>query len=129
MSRLIEQVVIFKASPHEVYEALMDSSKHAAFTRSEAEISREVGGQYCAYAGYICGSNLELVPDQKIVQSWHAMDWPEDHYSVVTFILAPVAEGTRLSFTHANLPEGTEEEFDAGWIENYWEPLKTFLER
>jgi hypothetical protein len=39
-----------------------------------AEISREVGGAYSAYSGYITGQNLELLPDQKIVQSWRAVD-------------------------------------------------------
>jgi uncharacterized protein YndB with AHSA1/START domain len=32
MFKPIHQTVTFKASPHEVYEALMDSKKHAAFT-------------------------------------------------------------------------------------------------
>ena len=128
MSRAIEQTVFFKTSPHEVYEALMDSSRHTAFTGSEAEISREVGGLYRAYAGYISGKNLELIPNQKIVQTWQAMGWPEDHFSVVTFIFTPVADGTRLDFTHSDLPEGTEDEFEQGWIDNYWEPLKTFFE-
>lgn len=129
MSNLIEQTIILKASPHDVYEALMDSNKHAAFTNSEAQISRIVGGDYMAYAGYIVGKNLELVPDQKIVQSWRAMDWPEDHFSIVTFLLTPVTEGTQLYFTHTNVPEGTEAEYTQGWVENYWEPMKAFLEK
>jgi activator of HSP90 ATPase len=127
MSDLIEQTVLFEASPHEVYEALMDSAMHAAFTNSPAEISREVGGDYMAYGGYISGRNLELVPDRKIVQSWRAMDWPEDVFSVVTFLLTEQDGGTRLDFTHANVPAGTQEEFGQGWIDNYWEPLKAFL--
>ncbi|MCX6081011.1 MAG: SRPBCC family protein [Chloroflexi bacterium] len=128
MSNLIEQMVIFKASPHEVYEALMDSGKHSAFTKSVALISAEMGAEYSAYDGYITGKNLELVPDAKIVQSWRAVDWPEDHFSVVTFLFTPVGAGTRLDFTQTNLPPGTEEEFIQGWIDNYWEPMKVFLE-
>lgn len=123
MSKLIEQIVLFKASANDVYEALMDSAKHAAFTNSEAQISREVGGEYLAYAGYISGKNLELVPDQKIVQSWRANDWPEDQISVVTFLLSPFEGGTQLYFTHANVPDGTEEEFTQGWIDNYWDNI------
>jgi activator of HSP90 ATPase len=129
MAKLIEQTVMFKVSPHEVYEALMDSGLHAAFTNSEAEISREVGGAYKTYGGYISGKNLELLPNQKIIQSWRADDWPEDYYSVVTFLLRADGGGTRLDFSHANVPEGTEEEFTQGWIENYWEPLKAYFEK
>ena len=129
MSRLIEQIVTFKASPHAVYEALMDSDKHAAFTNNDAHISREVGGEYTSYTGYITGKNLELVPDQKIIQTWRAVDWLEGHYSQVTFVLTPLASGTQLHFTHADLPDGTEAEFTQGWIDNYWEPLKVYLEK
>ena len=114
MSTPIHQSVIFNVPPHEVYEALMDSKKHAAFTGSRARISREVGGEYMAYDGYITGRNVELVPDQKIVQDWRAVDWPEDVYSRITFELTPAPEGTRLDFTHEDLPEGTEEEFTQG---------------
>jgi activator of HSP90 ATPase len=106
MSKPIHQTVTFQASPHDVYEALMDSKKHAAFSGSPAQISREVGGEYMAYDWYITGTNLELVPDRKIVQTWRAVDWPEDKFSTITFELSPVAGGTRLDFTHVDVPEG-----------------------
>ncbi len=129
MSRVITQTVIFKASPHQVYEALMDSKKHAAFTGGTVRISREAGGEIMAYDDYITGKNIELVADEKIVQAWRAVDWPEGYFSTVTFLLAPIPEGTRLDFTHADVPEGTEAEFEQGWIDNYWEPMKAFLEK
>jgi uncharacterized protein YndB with AHSA1/START domain len=128
MSKTIQQTVIFGVSPHAVYEALMDSKRHAAFTGGAAEISREVGGAYSAYDGYITGRNIELVADRKIVQSWRAVDWEQDVLSTVTFELTPVPEGTRLDFTHADVPEGTEAEFAQGWIDNYWEPMQAYLE-
>jgi activator of HSP90 ATPase len=129
MSRIINQTVIFKALPHDVYEALMDSKKHAAFTGAKASISREVGGTITAYDDYIVGKNIELIPDRKIVQDWRAVDWQEGYFSRITFEFTPVPEGTRLDFIHAALPENTEEEFTQGWIENYWEPMKTYLEK
>lgn len=128
MSRLIRQTVTFKATPHEVYEALMDSRKHAQFTGAEASISRKVGGQISAYDGYITGANLELVPDQKIVQAWHAADWPEGHVSRVTFQLTPAKDGARLTFTHSGVPAEQHESIRQGWIDNYWTPLKAMLE-
>jgi activator of HSP90 ATPase len=129
MSQPIHQTVEFSVGPHEVYEALMDSRKHAHFTGNPARISRQVGEEFMAYDGYITGRNLELTPDRKIVQEWHASDWPEDVFSQVTFELTPIPEGTRLEFTHEKLPAGTEEEFKQGWIENYWEPMKKMLEK
>jgi activator of HSP90 ATPase len=129
MSKPIKQTVTFKATPHEVYEALMDSAKHAAFSGGAAKISRAVGGEYMAYDGYITGKNIELVPDKKIVQSWRAVDWDEGYFSTITFEFTPVQEGTRLDFTHVDVPDGTEAEFTQGWIDNYWEPMKCFLEK
>jgi len=129
MTPTIKQTVIFKATPHEVYEALMDSKKHAAFSGGKASISHTVGGKISAYDNYIAGKNIELVPDKKIVQDWCAVDWPEGYFSRVMFKFTAIPEGTRLDFTHANVPEGTEEEFKQGWIDNYWEPMKRYLER
>jgi activator of HSP90 ATPase len=129
VSKIIHQTATFKASPHEVYEALMDSKKHAAFSGGKAKISRVVGGAIMAYDDYIAGKNLELVPDKKIVQDWRAVDWEEGFFSRVVFELTAIPEGTRLDFTHTDLPEGTEEEFTQGWIDNYWEPMKKYLEK
>jgi len=123
MSRTIQQTVIFKASPHEVYEALMDETIHAHFTASAASIGRAVGETFLAYDGYITGKNIELIPDQKIVQEWRAVDWKPGLTSTVTFELSPLPEGTQLDFSHSGLPEGTEDEFTQGWIDNYWEPM------
>jgi activator of HSP90 ATPase len=129
MSRTINQTVIFKVAPHEIYEALMDSKIHAAFTGSKARISRSVGGRMMAYDNYIAGKNVELVPDKKIVQLWRAVDWPEGYFSRITFEFTAIPEGTRLVFCHAGVPEGTEDEFTQGWIDHYWDPMKVFLEK
>lgn len=67
--KTIRQSVTFRASPHQVYEALMDSRKHAQFTGGKASISRQVGGKFSTYDGYAEGVHLELVPDEKIVQT------------------------------------------------------------
>ena len=124
MSKPIHQTVEFTVSPHEVYEALMSSKKHAEFTSSAARISRKVNGKYTAYDGYITGRNLELIPDQKIVQEWRAVDWQPEQTSQVTFELTAIPSGTRLDFTHTGLPEGSEAEFTQGWIDNYWTPMQ-----
>ena len=45
-TKTIEKSILIKASPHEVYEAFMDSKKHFKFTESKAKISREIGGKF-----------------------------------------------------------------------------------
>jgi activator of HSP90 ATPase len=128
-TKTIRQFATFKASPHEVYEALMASRKHSKFTGSKASISRKVGGKFTAYDGYIEGINRELVPDQKIVQSWRGSDWPEGHYSTATFALKRIGNGTRLTFTQTDVPEDQYEPISQGWRDYYWTPMKEMLEK
>ncbi len=127
--KTIKQSVTIKASPHDVYEALMDSKKHAKFTGGKASISREVGGKFTAFDGYSEGVNLELVPDKKIVQSWRAEDWPEGHYSKATFALKEVPGGTELTFTQTGVPEEFMNDIAQGWQDYYWAPMKEMLEK
>ena len=128
-TKTIRETVTLKASPHDVYEVLMDSKKHARFTGGKASISREVGGKFSAFDGYAEGVNLELVPDKKIVQTWRAEDWPEGHYSRVTFSLNKVEGGTRLTFTQSGVPEEQHEDVSQGWQDYYWAPMKDMLEK
>ena len=122
--------MIFHAGRHEVYEALMDSAKHAQFTGAEASISREVGGSFTAYDGMLSGTNVELIPDQKIVQSWRAADehWPDGHYSQVTFALEEIDGGTRLSFLQTGVPAACYDGISQGWHDYYWTSMKELLE-
>ena len=69
-TKTIRQSVIYKASPHEVYEAVMDPKKHSEFAGSVVQMSHNIGSEFSVYGGDIQGVNLELVPDQNIVQSW-----------------------------------------------------------
>ena len=126
-TKTIRQSVTFKTSPHEVYEALMDSRKHSEFTGSKVQISRKIGSEFRVYSGDIQGVNLELVPDQKIVQSWRYSDWPEGHYSKATFSLREVPGGTRLTFTQTGVPEEFYDDIKQGWHDYYWEPIKEML--
>ena len=127
-TRTIRQTITLDASPHDVYEMLMDEKKHARFTGGAAEISREVGGAFVTNSGYSTGTNKELVQDTKIVQSWRASDWPADQYSTLTITLSPVASKTKLSFVQTGVPEDQYEEIGQGWYDYYWDPLRKSLE-
>jgi activator of HSP90 ATPase len=128
-TKTIEQSVTIHASAHDIYEAYMDSDKHYAFTGDDADISREVGGRFTAYSGYIEGENLELVPDKKIVQSWRGSDWPKGHYSRVSILLEETGGVTTIIFTQTGVPEEFYNSTARGWREYYWVPLKEMLEK
>ncbi len=129
MGKNIRQTVTFNAAPHEVYEILMDQKKHAELVGSTAKISRQVGGKFVIYGGEIDGTNLELVPDRKIVQTWRYSDWPKGHYSTVTFAFEAVDKGTRLTFTQTDVPDDKYEDIKQGWKDYYWQPMKEMLKQ
>jgi activator of HSP90 ATPase len=126
----IEQSILIKASPHEVYEVFMDSKKHSKFTESRAKISREEGGKFTVFEGDLEGMNLELIQDKKIVQSWRSNEegWPKNHYSTITIELESDENGTILKFNQTGVPLTSYESVKEGWNEYYWEPMKNMLE-
>jgi len=127
-TKTIRQTAIFKASLHEVYEALMDSKKHSEFSGEDAKMSRKVGGKISAYSGYVDGKNLKLVADKKIVQKWRGSDWPERHYSIATFEMKKIPGGTKLTFVQTDVPEEFCKDISDGWKEHYWEKMKRMFE-
>jgi activator of HSP90 ATPase len=124
----IHQEVDFAASPQRVYEALLDAKQFAAFSGRPAEINRETGGAFSLFGGHIIGRNLELVPNQRIVQAWRVVTWPEGAYSIARFELKAQGSGTRLVLDHIGFPEGLHDHLAEGWESNYWALLKKHLQ-
>ena len=123
----IHQELDFSASPQRIYEALLDSKQFIAFSGRAAEINRAVGGAFSLFKGHIIGRNLELVPNQRIVQAWRVVTWPEGAYSIARFELKEQGTGTHLVFDHIGFPEGSHDHLAEGWEENYWSLLKKYF--
>ncbi len=79
------------------------------------------------FGGQIVGRNIELVPNQRIVQAWRPTHWDPGIYSIVEFVLKPQAPGTIVALDHKGFPEGEFDHLESGWHAHYWEPLKKFL--
>lgn len=126
-SIVIHQEIDLNASPQKVYDALLDSKKFTEFSGRAAEINREVGGAFSLFKGHIIGRNLELVPDQRIVQGWRVVTWPEGAYSITRFELKPHGSGTHIVLDHIGFPEGLHDHLAQGWEENYWSLLKKYF--
>lgn len=128
-SQSIQQSITFDASPEAVYDLIMDAKKHAAFTGSKVVMSSKVNGKFTMFDGYCHGYNMELIEGKKIVQAWYFAEdgWPDDHYSICTFLFEKKGNKTKLTFTQTNIPEHKVEALKKGWKEFYWEPMKAFL--
>jgi activator of HSP90 ATPase len=127
MCRPVHHEVEFAAPPKEVYDAYLDSARHARITGQSARMSRAVGGKFTAGDGYITGYNLDLEAPQRIVQAWRASEWPEGAFSVLSLELRAKGKGTRLVVDHVGIPEKFRDGVDKGWYEFYWEPMRKYF--
>jgi activator of HSP90 ATPase len=126
-SIVIHQEIDLNASPQKVYEALLDSKQFTQFSGRAAEINRELGGAFSLFKGHIIGRNIELVPNQRIVQGWRVVTWPEGAYSIARFELKTQGTGTHIVFDHIGFPQGLHDHLAQGWDENYWSLLKKYF--
>jgi activator of HSP90 ATPase len=135
----IHQEAVFTASRKRVYEALIDAKQFDKVIQlsgamqsmhlpdKPAEISREVGGAFALFGGYITGRHVELVPNERIVQAWRTGGWAPGVYSIAKFELVEQGSGTRIVFDHTGFPKGEAEVLASGWKAHYWEPLGKLL--
>ena len=123
-TKTLQQTIRFEASPREVYDMLMNSKKHRSLSGEPAKISQKVGGKFTAWGSHITGFNLALIPGKKIVQAWRATGWWPDHYSIATYDLEKIGDGTKLKFTQIGVPPNRYSGHYRGWIETYWTPMK-----
>src|SRR6267154_3231539 len=136
----IHQEPVFKASRKRVYEALTDAKQFdkviqlsAAVKSGQAkapnppESSREACGAFALFGGYIFGRQLELVPNERIVQAWRVGSWDPGIFSIARFELVEQGSGTKIVFDHTGFPKGDGEHLAQGWKMNYWEPMEKFL--
>ena len=114
----IHQERLFRASRNRLYDALTDARQFAKIVQlsgamqsmpagtTAAEINREVGGSFSIFGGHIVGLQLELVPNQRIVQAWRVVDWKPGDYSIAKFDLSEQGEQTRVVFDHKGISAG-----------------------
>ena len=86
-----------------------------------------MGGAFSLFGGYVTGRQLELMPDERIVQAWRAGSWGPGLYSIARFELKEEGSGTKIIFDHRGFPDGTAQHLAEGWHGNYWEPLAKYL--
>jgi activator of HSP90 ATPase len=135
----IHQQAAFKASRKRVYEALTDTAlfdkviqlsgvmQSMRLGSRPTDISREEGGAFLLFGGYITGRHIELVPNKRIVQAWRTGGWAPGVYSIAKFELVEQGSGTRIVFDHTGFPKGQAESLASGWKAHYWEPLEKLL--
>ena len=123
----INQVVEFKAPASKVYGVLVNAELFEEVTGAPAQIDPKVGGAISLFGGMIEGKNLELNDGRLVKQSWRPKNWPADQSSEVRFELSEKNGVTTLTFQHSGFPAEHAEHLASGWVERYWNPMKSYF--
>jgi len=139
-AEFIHQELVFRANAKRVYEALTDPTQFEKVIRLSAavqsgmalgkeptQISRKAGGPFTLFRGHIVGRQIELVPNERIVQAWRVATWNPGVYSIAKFELTEKGSSTKLVLDHVGFPDGQGQHLAEGWKANYWEPLEKYL--
>ncbi len=128
-TKTIKQTVAFPTTPEKLYSLFFDSKKLTEMHGAKTSMTRRAKGKFTAFGGYCHGYNISLVENKKIEQAWLFKEegWPEDHYSICTFVFKPSPKGTKLTFTQKGVPESKYESIATGWKTYYWYPILQYL--
>jgi activator of HSP90 ATPase len=123
----LHQEINVNATPHRIYDIFLDSKNFTALTGAPATIDPKAGGEFSLFGGLVVGRNVELIPDQLVVQAWRPTHWSPGVYSIAKFAFKPQDATTLITFDHTGFPEGEFDHLEWGWNNHYWEPLKKFV--
>jgi uncharacterized protein YndB with AHSA1/START domain len=127
--------IYIKATPEQVWQAITDPAKRAAYSFGvQTQSDWTAGSTYRAgvpgVVDIAAGENLVVEPPHLLVQSFDAL-WSDDVKAQgttrVTWEIEQVADSCRLTVVHDQLPEGANAELYGGWP-MILSGLKTLLE-
>jgi activator of HSP90 ATPase len=111
------------ANPAQVYAVLADAEALSALSGMSGAVGRSAGEEFSAFDGHVVGRQIELVPGERIVQTWRFPQWEPGTYSIVRYTLAAEGEGTRLVIDQHGEPDDWHDHIDANWPTFYLTPL------
>lgn len=115
-----------KASPEEVYLAIVSPLSLQLWTGEPAQMSTEINSEFSLWDGSIEGKNLAFEHGKKIVQQWYFGEQVEE--SIVTLLFHADKQKTSVELNHINIPDEDFDDIVKGWNEIYFESLKDFFE-
>lgn len=117
----------FPASKEDIYNAWLNGEGHSNMTGSDATAGTKIGDSFTSFDDYAWGKNLELVPNEKIVQSWRTTEFSKDEEdSIIEVLFEENGELTKVTINHSNLPPHGNT-YKQGWIDYYFEPMKDYF--
>ncbi len=115
-----------EAEPEELFRALTNPFTIELWTDAPAKMDDKEGTEFELWDGDICGKNIKVVENIKLIQEWYFENIDEP--SIVTIKLHVHKKGTNIEVNHTNIPDDAYENINEGWREYYVGALKRFFE-
>jgi uncharacterized protein YndB with AHSA1/START domain len=115
--KLIHQTYRIQATPEQVFQALTTPETIQKWSGAPATMEAKAGTKFSTFGGAIHGSNLLVVPNQKLVQEWYAGTW--EMPTTVVFNLTADGAETVVELVHEGVPDLALEQISSGWESNY----------
>ncbi|GAA6060553.1 hypothetical protein JCM10212_006917 [Sporobolomyces blumeae] len=100
----------FQADAATLWEFLTNAERLPMWTRNPAKMAPQVGAEMELFGGNIRGKVQEVEQPKKIVSTWRAPTWPDDHYGTLETTLDQGSNSTTLSLKLTGVPIGKEDE-------------------
>lgn len=125
MTKHIHLEASLPAAPDRIYELLTNGAKFGDVTGKPGKGGGAPGAFFSIFDGWIEGRQIDLVPNERVVQAWRFMDWDPGVYSIVRFTLSPEGTGTKMVVDQEAVPAAVHEHVRTNWG-FYFEPLSKF---
>lgn len=111
-----------------VWKALVDPITISAWGAGPVKMDDNAGTEFELWGGDIYGKNLEVIPNEKLIQDWYGGAWTKP--SKATFLLKKVSPNeTRLDLLHEDVPDDAARDIENGWDTYYLGAIKKYLEK
>jgi len=119
------------APPSNVWEALTDQSRLAAYTRGAATFEARPGGAIALRGGALRGTVLEAVSLTTLAVSWAVREWPAGPPSTVSLRLRPADgsgdDATVMELQQDGVPPARLDRMEQWWRDTFWDPISVLL--
>ena len=119
----LNQSIEFMCSASDLYDALVNPNKVAAWTRGSVISRPVVGESFSLFHGNISGTWKELSDSKKLGFTWRLSSWPSGHESLVTITLSQGSDSTMLTLNQEKVPIGIKELTESNWKSYYWNAI------
>jgi activator of HSP90 ATPase len=122
-SKSIHLEATFPAPAERIYELLINGAKFGNVTGHPGKGGGSEGAYFSLFGDWLQGRQIELVPNERIVQAWRFIDWDPGVFSIVRFTFIPEGDNTKLIVDQDGVPDKFHEHVSTNWQPFYFDPF------